>query len=352
METMATATATSATPGVARPLPPLSVDDPRFRIPTLHDVCLARRVVDRYLKPTPLLRPAALAERLGCDLYLKCENLQPIGAFKIRGGLNLLSQLSDEERARGVLTTSSGNHGQSIAFAAREFGVRAIVYMPEPANPLKVASMRRLGAEIVFYGADVDACRLQSERHAEREGMYYVHPMNDARLIAGVATYTLEILDEVPDLDVLIVPVGGGSGLSGACLAGKAINPNLTVIGVQSSHAPVIHDSWRRRELLEYDRVDTFAEGIATRVAYELPAHILWDRVDDIRLVTDAELRRAILTILETTRQLAEGAGAAAVAAAYQLRHDLAGKKVAAVLSGGNLTLDSLKQAMDEEQPW
>ncbi len=190
--------------------------------------------------------------------------------------------------------------------------------MPEQANPLKVAAMRRLGAEVVFHGADVDVCQVEAVRRAERDGMYYVHPMNDARLIAGVATYTLEILEDVPDLDVLIVPVGGGSGLGGACLAGKAINPNLTVIGVQSSHAPVIHDSWKRRELLEYDRCETFAEGIATRVAFELPAHILWDRVDDIRLVTDAELRRAILTILETTRMLAEGAGAAAVAAAYQ----------------------------------
>jgi threonine dehydratase len=348
----ATAMAKSETAGIARPLPPLPVDDPRFRIPTLQDVYLARRVVNSYLKPTPLLRPAALAERLGCDVYVKCENLQPIGAFKIRGGLNLLSHLSEEERSRGVATTSTGNHGQSIAFAARAFGVPAVIYVPEQANPLKVAAMRRLGAEVVFSGADVDVCRVEAELRAERDGMYYVHPMNDARLIAGVATYTVEILEEVPDLGVLIVPVGGGSGLSGACLAGKAINPNLTVIGVQSSHAPVVHDSWKRRELLEYDRCDTFAEGMATRVAYELPAHILWDRVDDIRLVTDAELRRAILTILETTRMLAEGAGAAAVAAAYQLRHDLAGKKVVAVLSGGNLTLDSLQQAMDEEKPW
>jgi threonine dehydratase len=344
--------APTASTVAARPLPPLPVDDPRFHIPTLHDVYLARLVVNRHLKPTPLLRPPALAERLGCDLHLKCENLQPIGAFKVRGGLNLMAQLTDEERAKGVVTASTGNHGQSIAYAAREFGVRAVVYMPEVANPLKVAAMQRLGAEVVFRGLDFDACRLAADEYAARHGMYYVHVANEGRLIAGVATYTLEILDEAPDLDVLIVPVGGGSGLCGACLAGKAINPRLTVIGVQSAHAPVIHDSWRRRELLEYDRAETVAEGIATRVAFELPAHILWDRVDDIRLVTDAELRRAILTILETTRMLAEGAGAAAVAAAYQMKDELAGKKVGAILSGGNLTLESLRQAMDEEQPW
>jgi threonine dehydratase len=348
----ATATATTELSGAGRPLPPLPADGPRLRIPTLRDIYQARKVVNRYLKPTPLLTSPALSERLGCELFLKCENLQPTGAFKVRGGLNLMSQLSAEEKANGVVTASTGNHGQSIAFAAREFGVRAIVYMPEQANPLKVAAMRRLGAEVLFHGPDFDTCRVEAEAHAARAGMYYVHAANEARLIAGVATYSLEIMEEVPDLDVLIVPVGGGSGLCGACLAGKGINPNLTVIGVQSSHAPVVHDSWRRRELLEYDRAPTFAEGMATRVAFELPAHILWDRVDDIRLVTDADLRRAILTLLETTRMLAEGAGAAAVAAAYQMSGDLAGKKVATVLSGGNLTLDGLRQAMDEETPW
>lgn len=344
--------ATPVTSGNARPLPPLPTDDARFHIPTLQDIYLARQVVNRYLTPTPLLHPAALAAKLGCDLALKCENLQPIGAFKIRGGLNLMANLPEEIRNRGVVTASTGNHGQSIAYAAKEFGVRAVVYMPEQANPLKVASMQRLGAEVMFHGADFDACRLAADEHAQREGLYYVHSANESHLIAGVATSTLEILEAIPDLDVLIVPVGGGSGLAGACLAGKAINPDLQVIGVQTTHAPVIHDSWQRRELLSYDSAPTFAEGVATRVAFELPSHIIWDRVDDIRLVTDVDLRRAILTILETTRLLAEGAGAAAVAAAYQMRQTLAGKKVCAVLSGGNLTLDSLKQAMDEEQPW
>lgn len=336
----------------ARPLPPLPADDPRLRVPTLHDVYLARRVISRYLKPTPLLRPAGLAARLGCDLYLKCENLQPIGAFKVRGGLYFLSQLTPDERARGVITASTGNHGQSIAYAARTFGARAVIYMPEQANPLKVASMRHLGAEVVFEGPDFDTCRLAAESRATRDGMYYVHPANEAWLIAGVATSTLEIMEEVPDLEVLIVPTGGGSGLCGACIVGKGINPSLTVIGVQAVGAPVIHDSWRSRVLLAYERLDTFAEGIATRVAFELPAHVIWDQVDDIWLVTDAELRRAILTLLETTRMLAEGAGAAAIAGAYQHRDVLAGKKVAAILSGGNLTLDDLKHALDEERPW
>ena len=323
-----------------------------WTIPTMGEISAAREVVSRYLPPTPLLQPAALAERLGLDLYVKCENLQPIGAFKVRGGINLLSQLADDERARGVVTASTGNHGQSIAYAARAFGAEATIFVPQGANARKVAAMQRLGADVVFAGADFAACCDAAETESVTRGAYYVHPANEPRLIAGVATYTLEIMEAVPDLDALIVPVGGGSGLSGACIAGKARSSTLRVIGVQASGAPAVHDSWRRRELLTLDHADTFAEGVATRVAFELPSRIIWDRVDDIRLVDDREMRRAILTLVETTGLVAEGAGAAALAAAYQIRQDLAGKKVAVVLSGGNITLDGLRQILNEEEPW
>ncbi|MDQ3045858.1 MAG: threonine/serine dehydratase [Chloroflexota bacterium] len=332
---------------------PLTAGDPWVgKPPTLADVYRARQVIDQYLSPTPLLRPAALAERLGCDLYVKCENLQPIGAFKVRGGINLLSLLSSEQRALGVVTASTGNHGQSIAYAARAFDTAATIFVPEVANPDKVAAIRRLGAEVVFAGLDFDACRVAAETFAKQQGAHFIHSANEPSLIAGVATATLEILEAVPDLETLIVPVGGGSGLCGACITGKGINPALEIIGVQAAGAPVVYESWRRRELLEFPRVDTFAEGLATRVAFALPSRILWEMVDDIQLVSDSELRRAILTLLETTRLLAEGAGAAALAGAYALRERLKGKKVAIVLSGGNLTLAALAQALTEEQPW
>jgi len=334
----------------AAPAPPGKTGP--WTVPTLQDVYRARRVVDAILPRTPLLAPPALRERLGCELFVKCENLQPIGAFKVRGGLYLLSQLSPAERARGLVTASTGNHGQSIAFAARHFGARAIVYVPEDANPRKVAAMRRLGAEVVHQGADFDACREAAERRAETDGLYYVHSANEPHLIAGVATYSLEIVEAVPDLDALIVPIGAGSGVCGACIAAKGINPALQVIGVQAEGAPVVYESWRRHELLELERADTFAEGMATRVAFALPLQVIWERVDEIRLVSDAELRRAILTLLETTGLLAEGAGAAALAAAYQMRGALAGKRVGVVLSGGNLTLDGLARALAEERPW
>lgn len=321
-------------------------------IPTLRDVYQARAVIERFLVPTPLLQPLALAERLGCELFVKCENLQPIAAFKVRGGINLLSQLSESERARGVVTASTGNHGQSIAYAARAFGARALIYVPEGANEKKIAAIGRLGAEVVRSGEDFAACCEAAEARANADSAYYVHPANEPRLIAGVATYTIEILEQVPDLDVLIVPVGGGSGLSGACIAGKTISPDLQVVGVQASGAPAVHDSWRRRELLTLDHAETFAEGVATRVAFELPSRIIWEQVDDIRLVDDVAMRRAILTLLETTGLVAEGAGAAALAAAYQMRGDLVGKKVAVVLSGGNMTIDGLRQVLSEEEAW
>ncbi|MGH2557889.1 MAG: threonine ammonia-lyase [Thermomicrobiales bacterium] len=344
----------AATECVKRTPPPApeSVTQRQHPTPTLQDVFRARRVVDRYLARTPLINPPALSARLGCDLFLKCENLQPIGAFKVRGGINLLSHLSPDERARGVITASTGNHGQSIAYAAREFGARAIIYVPEGANPIKVAAIERLSAEVVFHGNDFDECRAEAEARAARDGAYFVHHANEPRLIAGVATYALEILEAAPDLDVLIVPAGGGSGVSGSLIAGKAINPSLRVVAVQATGAPVLHDSWRQRRVLAYDHMDTFAEGLATRVAFELPMRVLWDYLDDFRLVSDAEIRRAILVILETAGMLAEGAGAAAIAAAYQMRDELAGKKVAAVVSGGNLTMDALQCALDEEQPW
>ena len=321
-------------------------------VPTLADVFRAKRVVDRYLQPTPLLRPEALAARLGCDIHLKMENLQPIGAFKVRGGIYLLSEMDPAERARGVVTASTGNHGQSIAYAAREFGCAARIFMPARANPLKVAAMERLGATVVFAGTEFDeACRA-AEEDAAATGSTYVHPANEPRLIAGVATSSLEILQAVPDLDVLVVAVGGGSGLSGACVVGKAINPRLRVVGVQAVGAPAVNDSWRAGELRSTATADTDAEGIATRTASSLPLGILWDWLDDCRLVTDGDLRRATLTLLETTRTLAEGAGAAALAGVWQMREELAGLRVAAVVSGGNLTLDGLAKALREERPW
>ena len=319
-------------------------------IPSLPDVLAARRRIRPYLRPTPLYRYAALDQLTGTPTWVKHENHQPIGAFKVRGGVNLISQLSAAERDRGVISASTGNHGQSIAYAARLFDVRATVCMPEGANPLKAAAIRGLGAEIVTSGRDFDDAREHCERLARQHGYRYVHSGNEPLLIAGVATYTLEILEERPDIEVIIVPIGGGSGAAGACITAKAINPGITVIGVQSSAAPAAQRSWAARRLLE-DRNETFAEGLATRTAFALPQHILWDLLDEFILVPDAEIRTAVRSMIETTRNLTEPAGAASLAAALRLRDRLAGKRIALILSGGNITLDQLRDVLADPQP-
>jgi threonine dehydratase len=312
-----------------------------WHVPTFAHVLEARRRIAPHLRPTPLHRYPALDDLLGADVFVKHENHQPVGAFKVRGGVNLVSQLSADERERGVVAASTGNHGQSIAYAARLFGVRATICVPEAANPVKVASMRGLGAELVFHGRDFDDAREHCERLAAEHGYRYVHSGNEPLLIAGVATETLEILEEEPGVDAILVPIGGGSGAAGACIVAHAVDPALRVIGVQSDAAPAAYRSWRERRLVE-DRMETFAEGLATRTAFELPQRILWEHLDDFVLVPDEEIRAAQALMIEATRNLVEAAGAAPLAAALRLRGELGGKRVALVLSGGNASREQL----------
>lgn len=311
--------------------------------PGFNDVVAARQRIAPFLKPTALHRYPALDELVGTETWVKHENHQPICAFKVRGGVNLMAQLSEDEKARGVITASTGNHGQSIAYAARLFGVQAIVCVPEGANPVKVRSIRGLGAEIVTHGKDFDDAREHCEQLAREHGYRYIHSGNEPHLIAGVATQALEILEQQPDIEVIIVPVGGGSGASGTCIASKAINPDVQVIGVQSAEAPAAHRSWKERRLVT-DRMGTIAEGLATRTAFELPQQILWEKLDDFQLVRDSEIKVAVRLMLETTRNLTEPAGAAPLAAALRLTDRLAGKRVALILSGSNITPTQLRE--------
>jgi threonine dehydratase len=321
-------------------------------VPQLADVFAARAVIRKFLKPTPLLASPGLSDLLGCNVLVKAESLNPTGAFKVRGGLNYMSHLTPEQLANGVVGASTGNHGQSLAYAAREFGSVATIFVPNGANPLKVAAMQRLGADVIAHGEDFDECLVAASRYADETGKRFIHSANEPLLVAGVGTHTLEILDEAPEVDAIFVATGGGSGLCGACIAGKGINPELEVYGVQAEGAPVIHDSFRDRRLYRYDAMSTFAEGVATREAFSLPARIIWDMADGIELVSDAVLRQSMLTLLQTTRLLAEGAGAAGLAGAWKRRSSLAGKTVAVIVSGGNVTLDGLAEAMNKERAW
>jgi len=314
--------------------------------PTFVDVLAAQKRIEPYLPPTPLYHYPLLSQLVGAEVWVKHENHQPLGAFKVRGGINLVSQLSPEERKRGVITASTGNHGQSIAYGARLFGVRAIIGMPKGSNPGKVAAIRQLGAEILFRGKDFDDARQRVEELAREEGYRYVSSGDEPHLIAGVGTYTLEILGKLPDAEVIIVPVGGGSGASGACIVAKTINPDIQVIGVQAEKAPSAYLTWKARERVQA-KMATFAEGLATRAPFMLPQSILWKYLDDFILVSEEEILRGVVHFLERTHNLAEGAAAASLAAALRLRERLAGRKVVLIMTGGNLSLANLRRALD-----
>ncbi len=320
-----------------------------MELPTFRDVLLAQRRIRPYLPRTPMHSYPAMNALLGTEVHIKHENYQPVGAFKVRGGVNLIAQLTATERAQGVIAASTGNHGQSVAFAARLFGVKAYIVVPERANPGKVAAMHGMGAEVIVHGDSFDDARLHCEALARNHGYRYIHSGDEPLLIAGVATEILEMLEDVPDLQVIIVPVGGGSGAAGACIVAHALNPALRVMGVQAAASPAAYQSWRQRTLVDAPN-RTFAEGLATGTAFALPQRILWQMLDDFVLVEEDEIRQAIVWMIERAHTLAEGAGAAPLAAAYRLRTELQGKKVGLVCSGGNISPDHVRRALNVTQ--
>lgn len=314
--------------------------------PTFIDVLKARKRISPYLDKTPLRRYGGLSELLGCDVYVKHENYNPTGAFKIRGGINLISRLSESEKKKGVITASTGNHGQSIALASQMFDVKAIICVPENSNPDKIAAIRRLGAVIEEYGKDFEEAKLNAERLARTHGYRYIHSGNEPYLIAGVATYTLEILEEMIDLDFLFVPVGGGSGASGAGIVKDTISPETKLIGVQAEAAPSVYLSWKNGKVVPTESANTMADGLATRNAFELPLEIMLEHLDDFVLVSEDEMKEAIRIYVKEAHTIAEGAGAAPLAAALKTKEILVGKKICLILSGGNLTTNMLKEIL------
>ncbi len=320
-----------------------------MEIPEFKDVLTARKAIRPYLPRTPLHSYPGINALVGTEVYIKHENYQPVGAFKVRGGINLISQLEGAERSRGVITASTGNHGQSVAFASRLFGIQARIVVPEKANPGKVAAIRGMGAQVIFHGSAFDEARLHCEMLAEKHGYRYIHSGNEPLLIAGVATEVLEMLEDQPGLQVLIVPIGGGSGAAGACIVARVLTRDLRVVGVQSEASPAAYESWRQRRLVEAPN-RTFAEGLSTGTAFALPQAILWERLDDFVLLPDEDIRRAMVWMVGHAHTLAEAAGAAALAGAYRLRHELQGKKVGLICSGGNTSLEHLRDALNSVQ--
>ena len=309
--------------------------------PTFEDVIAAREFIAPYLPKTPLLHLRALSELLDCDYYAKLENLQPTGAFKVRGGVNLVGCATDDERRKGLAAASTGNHGQSIAYGGRLFSSRVLIYAPaENVNESKMQAIRDLGAEVRYHGRDFDEARQECERVANEEGLRYVHSANEPKLIAGVGTIGLEIFEDLSDVDVIIAPAGGGSCASGNCIVANELNPNVRVIAVQSEGAPAMWHAWRNRSLEPYPTMNTEHEGLATRVPFELTNKILWELLDDFVLVSDSDINEAVKLLALHAKQVTEGSGAASLAAAFRLGDELRGKKVVGVVSGGNLPLE------------
>jgi threonine dehydratase len=312
--------------------------------PTLHDIIAARPHVYRHLKPTPLYRYSGLSDLLGAKVWVKHENHQPVGAYKVRGGLNLVAHLSQKERDSGLFTASTGNHGQSIAFAARAHGLRATIAVPEGANPGKVAAMRGLGAVVVIRGPNYESALEWVQAAAAAQGGRLIGGTENL-LIHGVGSYALEIIEDLPEVDVIIVPVGAGSGACATGIVAKTVNPRIGVIAVQSAQAPAMQQSWvAGRAVTVVAR--TVADGLALSVPFENTRRILRKYLDDFVLVNDGAIEDAILLLLEHTHNLVEGAGAAPLAAALKLKDRLAGKNVVLVMTGGNLSIDRLRKLL------
>lgn len=317
--------------------------DPR---PTLIDIVKARTVIRSYLRPTPLYRAPALSQMLGIDLFIKYENHQPIRSFKVRGALYRMSLLSKEERPYGVVTASTGNHGQGIAYAASVLGVPATVIVPHGTPLVKTAPIEQLGGRLLVFGHDIAEGFEKAKEIAVETGAVYIEDGDDAGLMAGAGTIGLEIIEDLPGTDVIVVPVGGGNLIAGLSLAAKRLNPAVRIIGVQAEKAPSVYLSWKRGRLVTTDSCDTFAGGLATRYPGGLAFSVLKNLVDEIHLVTENEMRQAILLVLEKTGYVAEGAGAAPFALCLKRAHTWAGRHVVALFSGGNLAPEMLREIM------
>lgn len=311
---------------------------------TLDKVYHAGFVLKDVIRRTDLIFAPKIAPN--SEVYLKTENLQITGSFKVRGAYYKISQLSEEEKAKGVIACSAGNHAQGVALAAAKNGIKSLICLPDGAPISKVEATKSYGAEVCLVDGVYDDAYNKAMELKEEKGYTFVHPFDDENVIAGQGTIGLEILEQMPDVDAVIVPIGGGGLLSGISCAIKEMNPNIKVYGVQAANASAMYDSFKAGELKSTDTVDTFADGIAVKAPGNLNYEYISKYVDDICTVTEDETAAAILMLLEKQKIMAEGAGATAVAAAYFNKFNLKGKKVCAVVSGGNIDINILNRVI------
>ena len=315
------------------------------------DVLRARRRIAPYLEPSPLRSYAPLDEAVGHGIrvFVKHENHLPTNAFKARNALAVMTALSDDERRRGVVGATRGNHGAGLAWAGAALDVPVTVCVPVGNNPEKNAAMRGFGARLIEVGRDYDEAVVEADRLVREEGLRLVHSTNDPMVVAGAATLTLEVFEQEPGIEALVFAVGGGSQAVGGMVVARTLAPGVPIYGVQAAGASAIHDSWHAGRPIEHERADTIADGLATRKSYPSTFSALRAGLAGFVAVEEAEIAEAIRLILSTTHNLAEGAGAAGLAGLFRLRGALAGRKVAIVISGGNIDRATLQAVIDRE---
>ncbi|GAB6158980.1 threonine ammonia-lyase [Desulfotomaculum varum] len=315
---------------------------------SLEDIKAARQCLKGVIHRTDLVPNTTLSEISGSDVYLKLENLQKTGSFKIRGAFNKMCNLSETEKRAGVIASSAGNHAQGVALAASTYGIKSTIVMPTSAPLAKITATRNYGAEVVLHGNVYDDAYAKAMEIQRETGATFVHPFNDPYVIAGQGTIGLEILDDLPDADAIIVPIGGGGIIAGIALAAKAVNPGIKIIGVEPANAASMRESIKSRQVVTLANAATIADGIAVKTPGQLTYDIVKEFVDDFVVVDEGEIANAILVLLERCKLIAEGAGATPVAALLNGKVNLPGQKVVAVISGGNIDVNMLSRIVDK----
>ncbi|MCR8677274.1 threonine ammonia-lyase [Campylobacter sp. S4:11] len=309
----------------------------------LNKIYQAKQKIADFVLKTPLVYSSFLSEFLETDVFLKCENLQKTGAYKIRGAYNAIANLSKEQKQAGVIAASAGNHAQGVAISAKKFGIEAVIVMPEATPLLKVSATKNLGAKVILKGDNFDEAYAYALNYAKEHHLNFIHPFENESIIAGQGTLMLEMLDEISDLDMILAPVGGGGLISGVASAAKQINPAVKVIGVSAKGAPAMYESFKSKKIINSKAVRTIADGIAVRDVNKINFDIILECVDDFIQVDDEEIANAVLYLLEKHKITVEGAGASAVAALLHKKIDLKNhKKIGVILSGGNIDVQML----------
>jgi threonine dehydratase len=318
---------------------------------SLQDIKDARKAVAPFIKPTPLVRSVFLSNLCGCNVFLKLENLQVTKSFKVRGAFNKLLHLSRREKTLGIITASAGNHGQAVAYAAQKLGFQARVVVPVTTPHVKVEGIRRYGADLVLFGDGYDEAEREAKELAKKDECAYISPYDDKLIVAGHGTAGLEIVEELPNVDVIVVPVGGGGLISGVSIAAKGIKPDVTVFGVQSEASPIMYESLKAGRIVDAPKTKTIAEGLSGSIEEgSITFEIARKCIDRMFLVKEATIRRAVYLLWAHEKQVVEGSGAAAIAPILENKELFMGKTVVCLVTGGNIDDELFKAILASER--